>query len=86
MKSLNSGNLSKAIFMNINEGEFLMSCVGYDKYTPRFAEYVLPLDKREEQWQRIRDVKSDQRGCFIFSSKKDSQEWIKSVEKNSKVK
>ena len=79
MEQLNFVQLNKSFFMSLNEGVFLMSNVAYDKYTPMFAEYVVASDRREEQWQRIKDVKADQRKCHVFASKKDSQEWVRSA-------
>ena len=68
MEPLDSGKLTKSFFMNLEEGVFLMSNVAHDIYTPKFAEYVEPVEKREEQWIRIKNADSDQRGGFIFSS------------------
>ena len=86
MEQLNFVQLSKSFFMSLEEGVFLISNTGKDKYTPYFAEYVVAIDKREAQWQRIKDAKADQRKCHIFSNKKDFKKWARSVEDVNQVK
>lgn len=64
--------LSKKFFYSLETGVYLVSnChinVGINTYSPAFYEYILPPDKRHEQWQRIKEVGADQRQCFIYSN------------------
>ena len=80
MEQLNFAQLSKSFFMSIPEGLFLVSNVFYDRHTPLFTGYVVAPDKREAQWQRIKEAKADQRKCHVFPSKKDFKEWIRSID------
>ena len=51
-----------------------------------FTGYVVSSDRREAQWQRIKDAKADQRKRHIFSNKKDFKKWARSVEDVNQVK
>ena len=64
--------LTKKFFMSLDEGVFLVSSchemVDSQTYTPCFYEYIVPLEKRPEQWQKIKEVRADQRECSIYSN------------------
>ena len=64
--------LTKKFFMSLDEGIFLVSnchqMVDPQTYTPCFYEYLVPLPKRTEQWQKIKEVGADQRLCSVYSN------------------
>jgi hypothetical protein len=64
--------LTKKFFMSLDAGVFLVSnchkMVDPHTYTPCFYEYLVPLQKRLEQWQKIKEVGADQRQCSVYSN------------------
>ncbi|OGV67198.1 MAG: hypothetical protein A2283_06135 [Lentisphaerae bacterium RIFOXYA12_FULL_48_11] len=71
-----SPKLSKSFFFGLTEGVYLISNVG-DKFKPSFAEPISSADKREEQWNRIKQARVDQQLCHVFVHKKDFDKAIK---------
>jgi hypothetical protein len=63
-----SGRLTKKFFLSIPEGHYLASGVGQAPGQPDFAETVLPLAEREEQWRRILKARVNGRNCDVFRS------------------
>jgi len=66
-----SGKLTKKFLMSLPEGSFLVSNVGHAPGQPLFAESVLPMKVRPEQWERIIRVRADQRLCRVYARAKD---------------
>ena len=64
-----SGKLTKRFLMDLPEGLFLVSNIGFDRFNPGFAEDLSPPSLRMEQWERIVKAGTDQRLCHIFRTK-----------------
>jgi hypothetical protein len=71
------GKLTKKFFLQIPEGLYLVSNIGWTPDRPIFEEKVLHNDNREGQWERILKRGVDQRLCYIFASKEDHEKWVK---------
>lgn len=54
----------------------MISNAAYAPYEPCFAETVLPVSEREEQWKRIVDATVDQDLCRVFKCKEDHWDWV----------
>jgi len=68
--------LTRKYFWSLSEGVFLVS--GLIHPTTRdavFAEPVLALSHRNEQWARIRERRADQRMCYLFLSEAHYRTW-----------
>lgn len=68
--------LSRKFFMNLPTGVFLVSNCYIAPKQPIFAQYVLPLPKRETQWRRICVARANQRKCHIFRGVAAFQQWL----------
>lgn len=77
---LSWGKLTKTFFNLLEDGVFLASSVGDEYACPSFAEIVEPKDHRDEQWQRIKNVRADQRQCNVFKDKESFARWKAKVE------
>ena len=76
--------LNKKNYMRIEGEAFLVSNIcNASPAKPVFAEKVVSLSKRDDQWKRIKSVSADQRNCFVFKNKHDFNKWIKYWEKAS---
>ena len=64
-----SARLSKKVFMSLPAGGFLVSGVFDFASHPVFAEPVAPLQKREAQWVRIKELKVDQQHFTRYPNK-----------------
>jgi hypothetical protein len=71
--------LTKRYFMELPEGVYLVSNVYEDNNTPAYADEVLPLFKREEQWKKIVKSYADQRLCNVFNNKKEYLKWFNTI-------
>jgi hypothetical protein len=69
MQPIQRGKLSKKFFMELDEGLYLVSNVGENPLKPIFAELMVPLNVREEQWKRIRSKNVNNILCEVFPSK-----------------
>ncbi len=72
-----ANKLTKRYFINLPDGVYLVSCIGNPLGGPAFAELVLPRNKREEQWKRIKEARCDGRNCATFRSKEHYQGCLK---------
>jgi hypothetical protein len=68
--------LTKQFFINLPAGVYLVSNVGDSPRQRSFAEYVVSLSERENQWARIRAARVDQRTCMIFVSEESFRQWL----------
>ena len=71
-----SGKLTKKFFMGLREGLYLVSNAGRSPALPCFAGYIVSLEKRERQWQRIRASGAHNMLCRVFGSRKDYDAYI----------
>ena len=76
-QELTRKKLTKKFFMELHEGSFLVSNVGYAIDKPVFAEKISPSSKRLAQWEKIVSVGADQRLCKIYKTKMDHEAWLK---------
>ena len=75
IEEIKRGKFTKKFLMDLPDDVFLMSNRLNDKYEPVFAEKVMPLSKRIDQWQRIKEASADQRLCHVFKTEKDAEKW-----------
>ncbi len=73
---LKSGKLTKKFLMDIDEGLFLVSNIGYTPLQPVLAEDVAPINEREYQWAKIKKVGASGRLCRVFKSKDDYEKFF----------
>ena len=73
---LQIGKLSKKFFINLPTGVFLVSNCFSSPQKSIFAQYVLPLPERENQWQQICAAGASQRNCHIFKDETAFQHWL----------
>jgi hypothetical protein len=75
--------LTKRFFLSLGTGQYIVSNVcdrlEGGQYEPCFREYVLQLEARAEQWERIKLSGSDGRLCAVFRNEPDYQEYWKSI-------
>jgi hypothetical protein len=67
-KPIMAGKLTKKFFMNMAEGQYLVSNIGYTPVRPILAESVVEFNLREFQWKRIVEVGANHRLCYVFKS------------------
>lgn len=64
--------LTKQFFMSLPTGILLVSNVyemlGPHEHSPSFCEKVVPPEKREEQWKRIKEVRANHRNCRLYAN------------------
>jgi hypothetical protein len=81
MDSTESHKLTKKYFWSLPSGVYIVSncyrSVGLGKSTPVFYEYVEQPEKREAQWNRIKNTGANQRLCDVYQS---SEEFKRAVE------
>jgi hypothetical protein len=68
-RSINAKRLTKQFLMSLRAGGYLVGNVCDNHYRPAFAERVAPRSKREEQWQRIKEVRAQGRVCDLFKDR-----------------
>jgi hypothetical protein len=71
IQPLYNERLTRKFFMNLPEGVYLVSGVGYAPGVPVFGETVLPVAEREAQWQRIREARVNGRLCDVFRTQQE---------------
>ena len=71
--------LTKRFLMELPEGVYLVSNVYEQKGKPSFAEKVSPLSERNKQWERILEVWANHRLCEVFKTKKNYENWSKTI-------
>lgn len=60
--------LTKEFLLSLKEGHYLVSNTKKNR-KPIFEESVSPMDKREAQWQRIKEAEAHQRLCFVYENR-----------------
>ena len=65
--------------MGLPENVFLVSNIFSGRGISAYAEYVAPLSKRSQQWEKIKKVSVDGRLCYIFRTKKEYAGWLKDI-------
>ncbi len=68
--------LSKALFLKLPDGLYLVSNTCHTPTDPLFAEVICPSSTRHVQWQRIKSARVDQRTCRVFADKESYQRWL----------
>jgi hypothetical protein len=63
-----NAKLTKKYFMNLPEKMLLISNICNNVAEPIFLEEIVPLEKREEQWQKIVATGAAQRQCHICNT------------------
>lgn len=63
--------LSKKFFVSLPAGLYLVSNVALAPGQPIFAKLVVPLETREAQWKRIKEVRVDGQLCSVFQTAAD---------------
>jgi len=76
--------LTRKYLMSLTEGLYLVSNLWHNSTQPYFAENVAPINLREKQWDRIKNVNADQRLCNVFKSKKEHTKWREQFNNNIK--
>jgi len=76
---LKRGKLTKKFLMGLPDNVFLVSNIFPSRGISKYAEYVVPLSKRTQQWGKIKKASVDQRLCYIFKTKKEYAEWLKEL-------
>ena len=76
---LKRGKLTKKFLMDLPDNVFLVSNIFPKRGISAYAEYVVPLSKRSQQWEKIKKVSVAQRLCYIFRTKKEYAEWLKEL-------
>lgn len=61
--------LTLKFLRSLHEGDFLVSTVTDDKGCSVYEGDVPSAHLREFQWEKIKQVEADQRGCMVFDSK-----------------
>ena len=74
--------LTRKYLMGLPEGLFLVSNLGLSPMQSSFAEKVVPLNLRKDQWNRIIEAGVDQRLCHVFESEKEYTKWLSEVNYN----
>ncbi len=62
------GKLTKKKFMELPEGAYLASNCCHPNRSPIFAETVVSLEARVEQWKRIKKSMADQRLAYVHEN------------------
>ena len=62
------GKLTKKFLMELPVGVYLASGVGVMPGQPSFAESIVPVSDREDQWRRIVDARVNGRACTVFQN------------------
>jgi len=78
----NIHKLTKKYFMSLPEGSFLVSNIVKNSMQPVFAEKVIPLNLRKNQWDRIVEVGAQQRECHIFETEMEFKNWLSELNYN----
>ena len=73
------GKLTKKFLMDLPDNIFLASNLFLGRGISAYAEYVAPLSKRNQQWEKIVKASVDQRLCYIFRTKTEYAEWLKEL-------
>ena len=73
------GKLTKKFLMDLPDNVFLVSNLFLGRGISAYAEYVAPLSKRNQQWEKIVKASVDQRLCHVFKTKKECEKWLKVV-------
>ena len=76
IKPLIREKLSKALFLKLPDGLYLVSNTCRTPIDPWFAEVICPLSTRYGQWQRIKSASVDHRTCMVFKNKESHQRWL----------
>lgn len=75
--------LTKKFYMGLPDRVFLVCSVGMSPMEPEFAEYVVVLSERLQQWRRIREARVDQRHCQVYQKREDFEEYLKGWRRRS---
>lgn len=71
---LAEGTMTKKFLMSLPEDAYIVSNVGSKvngKVVPEISENVLPLEKRELQWKKIKEAYCSNRKFSVFKNKQD---------------
>ena len=74
-KEIARGKLTKKFLIELPTNSYLVSNVGYDKYTPMYENRVVAASKRENQWNEIKQASVNNRLCYAFRNKSDYKKW-----------
>ena len=75
VKEIARGKLTKKFLNELPTNSYLVSNVGYDKYTPMYENRVVAASKRENQWHDIKQASVNNRLCYAFSNKTEYKKW-----------
>ena len=73
--------LTKKFLMSLPEGRYLVSNCTDELGCPIYEGVVARSDVRDMQWEKLKQVRANQRHCHVFDSKIDYVEFIESVER-----
>ena len=79
---LTDNKMTKKFLMSLPEGAFIVSGVGTKingKIVPEIAEHVLPIEKRELQWKKIKKAWCNNREFTVFKNKQDWERYKKAT-------
>jgi len=69
--------LSKAVALAAPDEAYLVSnCYSESTAKSIFEEIVVPLEDREQQWERVVAAQANHRNCRFFNNKKEYQDWL----------
>ena len=77
---LAENKMSKRFLMSLPESAYIVSGVGSKikgKIVPEIAEHVLPIEKRELQWKKIKEAWCNNRAFNVFKNKQDWERYKK---------
>jgi hypothetical protein len=74
-KEIARGKLTKKFLTELPTNSYLVSNLGYNKYTPIYENRVVAISKRENQWNEIKQASANNRLCYAFRNKSDYKKW-----------
>lgn len=78
-----SSRLTRQFHLDLPEGSYLVSnCISglsAEGVIPVFAEPVVSMTRRAEQWQRIVAAGANQRICHVFEDEEGFEEWQRGI-------
>ena len=78
-KVLHREKLTKKFYMQLPEGLYLVTNIHDTRFQARFAEEIVGLDLRGNQWKEIVAAGVSQTLCYVFKTKKDYEVWLNQV-------
>lgn len=73
-------SLTKKLLMTLPEGCYIVSNVTDGKGCPVYDGEVTGAEFRDLQWEKIKQVRADQRACHVFGSKAEFVRFFEQVE------